>query len=479
MTTYREKGTEFFKQSNFVEAARMYGLAIEEEPNEKIHYSNRSLCYLRLECYKIAKEDAEKCIKLDPTFAKGYYRQACAFYSLGEFEESLKAIKLAKKYAPNDKTINDFLAKTTKVIREKKFMEAIRSDDDEKALKETSWREMDDSDSALKIPNDVKIDSDIVMSIYNEMKAHSNVFGKCAIHKKHCLRILEEAKNILMKREVLQEIKTENKKMTIVGDIHGQFFDLIHIFDMNGYPSEDNIYLFNGDFVDRGSFGIECVLTLFSFMIAFPNSVFLARGNHETKQMNSLYGFQGEVNKKYGPEIFEIFSDVFKQLPYCHVINNSIFVVHGGIPPTFISLDDIKKIKKGDDNSQEGSIASALLWADPQTSNGSSPSIRGTGRTFGPDITHNFLERNNLQYFVRSHEMKMNGYEWGAEGKLITVFSAPNYCDQMKNKAAIIRVNSEKIGEDKYNCTLQPIQFEASPHPNIPAMCYSSFGSTF
>ena len=474
MSTYREKGGQYFKESNYGEALKCYSKAILDEPTEKIHFSNRSLCYIKLEFYKPALLDAEKCIQLDPTFAKGYYRKATAHAALGELSEAIDACKLAKKYAPNDKLVSEMLKGLQEKRKQQLFLEAIHEDEKPTTI---NWRNMDGSGSVISVPDDKPIGIDKAMEIITTMKNRAE-FGKCVVHKKHVLRILEEAKDILSKRSVLQEITTDGKKMTIVGDIHGQFYDLLNLFEKNGYPSEDNIYLFNGDYVDRGSFGVECVLTLFLMMIVYPNSLYLARGNHETPNMNSLYGFEGEVKAKYGSDVFNVFKDVFIQLPYCHVIDTKVFVVHGGIPPVFITLDDIRKVQRVVEP-KEGSIANAMLWADPQTYNGSQQSIRGSGKTFGPDITLNFLNRNNLEYIVRSHEMKMNGFEYGAEGRLVTVFSAPNYCDQMKNKGAYIHVKTTVDENGEKHCSLTPNVFEAVPHPNIRAMAYASFGGAF
>lgn len=119
-----------------------------------------------------------------------------------------------------------------------------------------------------------------------------------------------------------------NCKITICGDVHGQFLDLINIFEINGWPSKSHYYLFNGDFVDRGPFSVETILTLLSLKCAFPSSFFMNRGNHETSTMNKIYGFEAELTKKYSsyPELFGLFQDLFNSLPLCHVIQSEIFV---------------------------------------------------------------------------------------------------------------------------------------------------------
>ncbi|RNC30136.1 serine/threonine protein phosphatase type 5, partial [Trypanosoma cruzi] len=125
--------------------------------------------------------------------------------------------------------------------------------------------------------------------------------------------------------------------ITVCGDTHGQYYDLLNIFKLNGCPSRTNRYLFNGDFVDRGSYSFENVMTLLAYKLLYPEHMFLSRGNHECLAMNRVYGFEGEVTQKYSKEVFHLFSEVFNALPTGHVINNEVFVVHGGL----YSRDDV------------------------------------------------------------------------------------------------------------------------------------------
>jgi len=162
--------------------------------------------------------------------------------------------------------------------------------------------------------------------------------------------------------------------ITVCGDTHGQFYDVCNIFEMNGYPSANNPYLFNGDFVDRGSFSVEVVLTYLLFKIHDPSCIFLTRGNHETKNMNRIYGFEGEVRAKYDDKIFELFLEVFGHLPLAGVIDGKVFVTHGGLSTKEdVMLDDIRKIKRGMEPPEAG-LMSDLLWSDPQPFPGKSPS---------------------------------------------------------------------------------------------------------
>jgi len=255
----------------------------------------------------------------------------------------------------------------------------------------------------------------------------------------------------------------EGESITVVGDIHGQFFDLLHIFEMNGYPSETNPYLFNGDFVDRGAWGVEVILTLFTLKCMFPNHVHLARGNHETVSMNRTYGFTQEARDKYGEVIEMILSEAFCALPLAHVLGDKVFVVHGGISArTSRDIATVEAIQQIDRFGQppDNSIMSDLLWSDPQDVFGVTMSQRGIGCLFGPDITESFLKRNNLSLIVRSHESIMTGYRVHHQGKLITVFSAPNYCDTLANAAAIVRFTAPEM-------TPVYTTFKASPHPRV------------
>lgn len=153
--------------------------------------------------------------------------------------------------------------------------------------------------------------------------------------------------------------------VTVCGDTHGQFYDLCNIFEIGGYPSPTNAYLFNGDFVDRGSFSVENILFLLSLKLALPDTFHLLRGNHETKNMNSIYGFNGEVQHKYpGDVILPMFSKLFQSLPLSAVIENKVFVVHGGISANEygLSIEQIRAVDRFREPSESG-LMSDLLWA--------------------------------------------------------------------------------------------------------------------
>ena len=270
----------------------------------------------------------------------------------------------------------------------------------------------------------------------------------------------------------------EDHHLTIVGDLHGQFFDLAKIFEMNGNPSPVNRYIFNGDFVDRGAFGVEVVVTLFAWKSLYPEYVTLLRGNHEIRSVNESYGFKEEVRHKYGNEkLFGKFNAVFQKLPLAAIVKEKVFVVHGGLPRHEngqVKVDTIRQLAF-DAEPRERSIMSDLLWSDPQDDYGIAMSPRNVGVLFGPDVTQRFLHANNLDLIVRSHELCADGYRIQEGGKVVTIFSAPNYCGRCGNLAAFARFNSDlKMTIRQFPATARP----ASPGSKVSKSPVSSaFGA--
>lgn len=191
----------------------------------------------------------------------------------------------------------------------------------------------------------------------------------------------------------------------------------------------------------------------------------MTRGNHETIAMNAMYGFEGECEKKYNKTIFKLFTEMFNFIPIAYIIGKSVFVCHGGLfKEKNVLISDLQT--KIDRNNQPNvnDVFSDCLWSDPQDKNGLAPSKRGGGTMFGPDITKKFLADNGLDLLIRSHEVQEEGYKVAHDGKCITIFSAPNYIDQMGNKGAFIKL------DNKYKPHFT--QFEAVPHPPIkPMVC--------
>ncbi|CAG8709916.1 5756_t:CDS:2, partial [Ambispora leptoticha] len=286
------------------------------------------------------------------------------------------------------------------------------------------------------------------------------------IHRLYAYKIILAVRKHMLALPSLVDITIpKDATLTVCGDVHGQYYDLLNIFEINGLPSEKNIYLFNGDFVDRGSFSVEIILTLFVYQWLYPKGLYLTRGNHETDDMNKVYGFEGEVKAKYSDTMFDLFAETFATLPLAHLINGKIFVTHGGLfSRDDVTLDEIRQINRFKRKPESTGLMCELLWSDPQKNPGRGLSKRGVGIQFGPDVTEKFLKLNNLDLLIRSHEVKENGYVIEHNGKCITVFSAPNYWYMCIG--ALIRISSDLQMTYK--------TFEAVSHPNIRPMAYAS-----
>lgn len=243
-------------------------------------------------------------------------------------------------------------------------------------------------------------------------------------------------------------------QVTIIGDLHGQLPDLLTIFRLNGLPADDNVYVFNGDFVDRGSYGVEVTLLLFVCYLVNSRAVFLNRGNHECPRMNLRYHFAKEVGLKCPPhsaEVFQLFHAAFQLLPIITVVNGNIMVVHGGLydVPAW-SLDDIRtklnrnrEIPTHPPYTEEDLVLQGLLWSDPRPIRGNEQSRRGAGIHFGIELTTRWMQANNIKVLIRSHEMCEKGYDFHHELKVITVFSASRYCNKNDNFGAYLLIKPE------------------------------------
>lgn len=264
---------------------------------------------------------------------------------------------------------------------------------------------------------------------------------------------------------------TVNKEIRVVGDTHGQFQDVLALFETYGYPSRTNPYLFNGDYVDRGSMSIEIVLSLIAWKFTDPECIHLNRGNHETHSMNVMYGFEKECMSKYTNNFYYLVSDFFNYLPVGYILNKKVFVVHGGLCDKNLKIADINRLNRFTQPTENSPI-NDLLWADPMEMPGYAMSPRGVTRTFGPDITQNFLRNNGLDLLIRSHQVQERGYSIMHNGLCITVFSAPNYIGEMNNLGATLLLRFDETGaliEKKFET------FQAKPIPsNYPPMKYAN-----
>ncbi|OQR86711.1 serine/threonine-protein phosphatase 5 [Achlya hypogyna] len=458
---FKNQGNEALKEHKLALAVEMYTTAISLLPTA-IYYSNRAAAHIKMESYGLALEDATVAIKLDPTYIKAYYRRASANLPLGHLKDALRDYRTVVKMKPSSAEAKGKQKLCEQLIRQAAFAEAIQSERN-RPLSDTIDVASMVVDSAYDGPHlPATFTSEFMVQVLDHFKR-----GKL-LHRKYVIQVLLSIKELFMSLPSLLRVPLgthDGARITVCGDTHGQFYDVCNIFEMNGLPSETNPYLFNGDFVDRGSFSLEVVLTLFIMKLTFPAHVHLLRGNHESKNMNKIYGFEGEVKHKYDDVVMSLFTEVFNWLPLAACIEQKVLVVHGGLfHQDGVSLTDIEKIDRNREPPESG-LMSDLMWSDPQPFPGRGPSKRGIGLSFGPDVTKAFLAHNNLELLVRSHEVKDEGYLVEHDDKCITVFSAPNYCDQMGNKGAFIHFYKD----------LKPrfTQFTAVEHPPIRPMAYA------
>lgn len=242
---------------------------------------------------------------------------------------------------------------------------------------------------------------------------------------------------ILLSQPMLIELEAPLK---ICGDIHGQYTDLLRLFEYGGFPPESN-YLFLGDYVDRGKQSLETICLLLCYKIQHPQNFFILRGNHESAGINRIYGFYDECKRRYSIKLWKIFSDIFNCLPVSALVDEKILCMHGGLSPEMESLQQIADLPRPKDVPDVGLMCD-LLWSDPDTTvNGWGENERGVSFVFGADVVAEFLELHDLDLLVRAHQVVEDGYEFFAGRRLVTLFSAPNYCGEFDNAGGIISVD--------------------------------------
>lgn len=245
------------------------------------------------------------------------------------------------------------------------------------------------------------------------------------------------SREVFMSQSILIELDAPLK---ICGDIHGQYYDLLRLFEYGGFPPESN-YLFLGDYVDRGKQSLETICLLLAYKLKFPENFFILRGNHECASINRIYGFYDECKRRYNIKLWKTFADCFNCLPIAAIVEDKIFCMHGGLSPDLHTMDQIRRVMRPTDVPDTGLVCD-LLWADPDKDvMGWNENDRGVSFTFGSVIVDKFLQRHDLDLICRAHQVVEDGYEFFANRQLVTLFSAPNYCGEFDNAGGMMSVD--------------------------------------
>ncbi|XP_062507482.1 uncharacterized protein LOC134183911 isoform X1 [Corticium candelabrum] len=254
-------------------------------------------------------------------------------------------------------------------------------------------------------------------------------------------QLCQSARQILLDQPVLLELSVP---INIVGDLHGQFDDFLCQLESIGYPPDEN-YLFLGDYVDRGKRSLETICLVLAFKVKYPQNFFLLRGNHESASINRIYGFYDECKRRYNIKLWKTFTDCFNCLPIAAIVEDSIFCMHGGLSPDLKDLNQIREIERPLDVPDCGLICD-LLWSDPDDDiTGWGENDRGVSYCFGGDVVVEFLEKHKFSVIARAHQVVEDGYQFFQKRKLVTLFSAPNYCGEFDNAACIMSVSQDLV----------------------------------
>ena len=283
-----------------------------------------------------------------------------------------------------------------------------------------------------------------ISKIINKLiRCKEHNYANCVdISEEEIRNIIKEVYPILESQPVRLELKAP---LYICGDIHGQFYDLLRIFEILDYPPKKN-YLFLGDYVDRGKQSIETILLLFCLKIKYPDKIYLLRGNHESASVNKIYGFFDECKRRYSIRLHKQFSEVFNMLPFTAIVEDKILCMHGGLAYDLKNIEELKDILRPTEIPDSGMLCD-LVWSDPSYDIPTNWGVneRGVSYTFSKDVVDTFTKTNDLDLICRAHQVVEEGYEFFGNMKLVTVFSAPNYCGEFDNNGGVLEVDENLV----------------------------------
>ncbi|KAI9484617.1 serine/threonine-protein phosphatase 2B catalytic subunit A1 [Zychaea mexicana] len=318
---------------------------------------------------------------------------------------------------------------------------------------------------AVSVPTDEEFWSQERPGLPNIAFLKDHFYREGRLSEEQALYIIEKGTEILKTEPNLLEV---GAPITVCGDIHGQYYDLMKLFEVGGDPASTR-YLFLGDYVDRGYFSIECVLYLWSLKMWYPDTFFLLRGNHECRHLTDYFTFKIECRHKYTEPVYDACMESFCSLPLAAVMNRQFLCIHGGLSPELQTLDDLRNVDRFREPPTHGLMCD-LLWADPLEEFGQEKTnelfihnnVRGCSYFFSYHAACAFLERNGLLSIIRAHEAQDAGYRMYRKSKttsfpsVMTIFSAPNYLDIYNNKAAVLKYENNVMNIRQFNCTPHP-----------------------
>ncbi len=281
---------------------------------------------------------------------------------------------------------------------------------------------LDDGDSSPGIGALKSMDLDDMITRLLDAGYSAKVTKTVCLKNAEITAVCTAVREVLLSQPALVELSAPVK---IVGDVHGQYTDLIRLFEMCGFPPNAN-FLFLGDYVDRGKQSLETILLLFCYKLKFPENFFLLRGNHECANVTRVYGFYDECKRRCNIKVWKTFVDTFNCLPIAAIVAGKIFCVHGGLSPSLKHMDDIRQIARPTDVPDYG-LLNDLLWSDPADMETDwEANERGVSYCFGKKVIMEFLQRHDFDLVCRAHMVVEDGYEFFNDRILVTVFSAPN-----------------------------------------------------
>ncbi|KAI0882175.1 Metallo-dependent phosphatase-like protein [Annulohypoxylon maeteangense] len=299
----------------------------------------------------------------------------------------------------------------------------------------------DDSPAGVAMSDIKDIDLDDFIKRLLDAAYAGKVTKSVCLKNAEIVAICQRARECFLTQPALLELDAPVK---IVGDVHGQYTDLIRMFEMCGFPPSAN-YLFLGDYVDRGKQSLETILLLLCYKLKYPENFFLLRGNHECANVTRVYGFYDECKRRCNVKIWKTFIDCFNTLPIAAIVAGKIFCVHGGLSPALSHMDDIRNIARPTDVPDYG-LLNDLLWSDPADMEADwEANERGVSYCFGKKVITDFLATHDFDLVCRAHMVVEDGYEFFNDRVLVTVFSAPNYCGEFDNWGAVMSVSSELL----------------------------------